>query len=328
MKVDAYASAPQYWRHIAPIWEALPDDVRGTCYITRTAHKAMHGESMNRLPKDRGGPVIVASFADSQVVRPRPRILVEHGAGQTYPECPRVKNHGSYSGGAGHEGTVLFLCPNDGVASRWRSRYPQALSVTVGAPVLDIPLTRSTRGGTGAGVVAVCFHWDGTRWCPEIGWAFPEYQTALRALVQKYPVIGHGHPRVMSALKSFYRRYDIQPVTDINEVFDRADVLLADNSSIAMEFAATDRPIVWMNSSKYRKNVCHGGRFWEWTAAGIECNSPRELEESVELALLDPVMTKSERRRIVKQVYTYLDGSATQRAVDAILKVIGEDNAA
>lgn len=81
-------------------------------------------------------PVVVGSGGDALVVRPRPVVLVEHGAGQTYDV-----EHTAYAGGPGREGVVLFLCPNDHVAQLNADRYPGARSVVVGSPRLDALLS-------------------------------------------------------------------------------------------------------------------------------------------------------------------------------------------
>lgn len=325
MKIDAYASNHQYWRHIKPIWEALPEENKGTLYLTGRASIQPNRDFKKILPpKNSFNPVIVASFHDTQAVWQRPRIYIEHGAGQTYPHCPKVSQHGSYSGGVGHDGTILFLCPREGVAQRWRRTYPDVPSVTVGAPVLDPWLTRSRPRGAGTGLVALAFHWDGIHWCNEMASAFKEYVPYLGLLSKFYKVIGHGHPRAINRFKPHYHKAGIPIEDDVDVVFDQADLLISDNSSIAMEFAATDRPIVWVDSRHYRPHVKHGGRFGEWDHIGPVCPHPRLINDYVSMGF-DGVSYRPIREKIVHQVYTYLDGSSTERAVRAILGVLDKE---
>ena len=119
MKVDAFSSLPHYSDHIRPIWEALPPPVRGQWWTPVNLPRS------ERL-------TIVASYRDAQTIG-RPYVLVEHGAGQSYQGI----TNGSYSGGEGHDRCVLFLCPSDRVAMRWRERYPDTPAVACGCPRLD-----------------------------------------------------------------------------------------------------------------------------------------------------------------------------------------------
>lgn len=74
---------------------------------------------------------IVAGYRDAQTIG-RPYVLVEHGAGQSYQGI----TNGSYSGGEGHDRCVLFLCPSERVAMRWRERY-DVPAIACGCPRLD-----------------------------------------------------------------------------------------------------------------------------------------------------------------------------------------------
>lgn len=118
LKVDAFSSLSHYSAHIRPIWEALPPSVRGQWWAPVNLPRS------ERL-------TIVASYRDAQTIG-RPYVLCEHGAGQGYTGV----TNGSYSGGEGHDRCVLFLCPSERVARRWRERY-DVPAVAVGCPRLD-----------------------------------------------------------------------------------------------------------------------------------------------------------------------------------------------
>ena len=325
--IDAFASEPHYAAHLRPIWEALPVDVRGTFYAKPQASRMLPGiETVCKYPK--GSRLLLAASAkDSVAYHRRPRVLLEHGAGQSYPGCQTLARSPSYAGGDSHDGTVLFLCPNDVVAWRWRHAYPTVRSAVVGCPRLDVwhstyrpPVDENRKP-----VVAVSFHWDASSLCPEAGWALPYFKEELYQLAQlpDVHVLGHGHPRVYEGLlKDFYLKWGIEPVQNFDDVLDRADLYVIDNSSTAFEFASTGRPILWLESPEYRRDVHHGGRFWDWADAGLHAH-PGQLLNKVREALADPAHVRVSREAVVSQVYAVRDGTSTARAVEEILRVAG-----
>lgn len=132
--LDGYASAAHYAAHLVPIWDALPAEVRGAFYAPRASDP--WGEPLPpRWPRDR--IVLVASYVDALKCRPRSLVYVEHGAGQAYPGDARSARNPSYSGGDSLENVILFLCPSETVAARWRERYPAVPVAVVGCPKLD-----------------------------------------------------------------------------------------------------------------------------------------------------------------------------------------------
>ena len=97
MTVHVYASRPHLWAHMAPIWDALPPEVRGGRYAPR-ADAPWADERLPRVPP--AGLWMIAAASDSAHMHMVPRIVyVEHGAGQSYAGIDSA----SYSGGRGHE---------------------------------------------------------------------------------------------------------------------------------------------------------------------------------------------------------------------------------
>lgn len=163
-KVDVYCTQPHYGNHLAPIWFGLPADRRGTWWAGGLCADRGNTEGVPnwRRGEPRGDhPCLVAGWMDENVVR-GPTIYLEHGSGQTYrgdPDSPHAATHESYSGSDGHDRTVLFLCPSETVADRWRTRYPNVPAVAVGAPKLDWWHSHPGAGGGGPHpVLAVTFH--------------------------------------------------------------------------------------------------------------------------------------------------------------------------
>lgn len=146
--IDAYASLPHYWQHIAPVFDALPPDLRGTVWAPR---QGCHwGRSLTTRPRrDPWGPVLVASYADAKRMAGRRLVYVEHGAGQSYVGI----DNGSYAGGSGLGDVVLFLCPSESVAERWRAAYPDATAAVVGCPRLDVFHRAMPIGITPTGII-------------------------------------------------------------------------------------------------------------------------------------------------------------------------------
>lgn len=299
------ASEPHYLDHLQPIWDKLPDE-----------HKREKG----------GDLILVGGYADVKYNPTKPYIYVEHGAGQSYiaPEdrdslrlFTSVQSY--YSGGKGHSFCKLFICPNEQVAQRWQTRYPDTPVAVVGSPRLD---HWHINNDPDEKTVAVTFHWDALfTGIPETASGFNHYWQSLIPTIrnwksQGWTVLGHHHPRY-PAVSQFWNSKEaldagVEPAT-ARDVLDRASVLVADNTSMQAEFLSLGRRVVWLNIPQYRRDVSHGGRFWDWPEmGGTQIESPDELTEldleSVPVASQHP--------------YSHNDGNASTRAKDAIINLI------
>lgn len=309
MQFDLVAEHPHYRDHLISIWNALPDQARGVDYGIGPA-------------PERGNVLLVAGYSDVKRHPHRSCVYVEHGAGQSYLGLP-LSVQPYYSGGPQHRNVLAYLCPNDEVAARWTRRYDRPAFV-VGCPKLD-PWHIGDRGKPEPRTVAFTFHWEppASVWTdvPELRSAFGFYssvihETIIRLKNDGWHVIGHAHPRQPS-LFNFWRESKIESaaveiVESSEEVLSRANVLIADNTSLQAEFLSLGRRVVWLNHPEYRTNVEHGGRFWNW---------PNQTGTSVfgisDLRNLDldyvPISTW--------HPYAYADGRATERAVEALLSL-------
>jgi hypothetical protein len=261
-------------------------------------------------PRDlegRTNPVIVAGYRDLLSANPRPVILLEHGAGQTYGGGTPA-----HAGGRNRGNVRLFICPSDRVAEMNQARYPHVPAAAVGTPVMDIHHRHLVRPE--AGTVGVAFHWNALT-APEARTAFPYFADSIVRLSRERTVIGHGHPRMERFLRDFYARNGITWVP-LDDLYRRAEVLVVDNSSVGWEFLSLDKPVVWLNAPWYRKDVEYGLRFWEFADAGVQVDAPEELPFSVAEALVD--LQRSRRHEVVPQVYAYTDGRASERAARVI----------
>ena len=301
--IDALATQPHYRAHLLPIWEALPE--------------ALRGRFLDHPSPDMAPTVMVAGYADYMRTRARRVIFVEHGAGQTYGE----PGHPCYSGGRGRERVALFICPSQRVAHRNTARYPSVPAVAVGGPNLDrwhaAPPTPEP------GLVGISFHWPAMV-APESRGAMTHYLQALEGLGRRFRVLGHAHPRIATAARRAYEKAGIPFTEDFAEVMDRCAVYAVDNSSTLYEFASTDRPVVVMDAPWYRRGVEHGLRFWEHADVGVRIGDPQDLGAAIEVALMDAPEVAARRRAITAQVYAYTDGHAAERAARAIAELPGE----
>lgn len=319
--IDLFATEPHFVDHLAPIWHALPE--RGDFVAHRIVRERAEGHGIELGEGDPERAVMVASWGDyKRAVRMGyERIAyVEHGAGQSYGGDPATVDHPGYPGGRGHIGDGLYLVPNEYSAARWRAAYPRADVVVIGCAKLD---TLPRKDPSGPTTVAISFHWP----CgvsPETRTVFSRYRPHLPALGESFLAIGHAHPRWGNdtTVRQAYANAGIEWVDDFAEVCRRADVYACDNSSTIFEFAATRRPVVLLDGPTYRRDVHHGGRFWDWATVGVRCEDPTDLVAAVALALEDTPDQQVERERVVDLVYPYRDDS-TARAVAAVMSWLG-----
>jgi hypothetical protein len=295
MRLDVLATREHYWHHLGPVWEALPEELRGTRHYALSP--AVRPE--NRPQR----AVLLCSAHDlTQAVRAGyERVAyLEHGIGQPYSGAA------GYPGGAGRDRVGLFLSPNATSAAADAARYPEAHVAVVGDPALEhLPHREAGQRP----VVAVSFHWDALG-APEMRSAYTHYRTALPALAERYTLIGHGHPRAWARLERVWRKLGVEPVARFEEVCRRAALYVADNTSTLYEFASTGRPVVVLNAPWYRRSVEHGLRFWQASGVGVHANEPGQLLGAVAVAMDDPGWQRELRERALRLVYANRRGAA------------------
>ena len=295
--IDAYAGHRHYLDHILPVWERVPEHLKGNIYTASDFGGV--GIATRRAPS-RGGPLIVAGYEDYRSHRARPIIYVEHGIGQSYDGDEASLRNPCYSGGSGLDRVVLFITPNDRVGHRWNAAYPQA-TVVVAAPA---PRPRQATGPRSRPVVAVTFHWDG-RLVPETRSAWAHYDAALDELARddRFELLGHGHPRIYARIARRWSALGVRSTPDLRQVLDEADLLVGDNTSALYQFAATDRPVVVLDAPWYRRDVDHGLRFWSHADVGVRIVDPAELANAIVVALADPPEVAQRRREISAELF-------------------------
>lgn len=315
MTITAIASRPHYLAHIAPVWDAL--GAPGRLQVDRDLLGHPDAVSRGAEAVRRGaGAALVAGYFDLFRARRMgygPFVLMQHGAGQSYHGDRRSAGNPAYAGGKGLDDVRLFLVPGADPAARFRAVYPDTRVASVG---LLRPL--AARVGDPDGTVAVTFHWP-CGLIPETGSAWREYRAALPALAERFHVIGHWHPRWGDNLRRQYEAVGIEPVASLDEVARRADVLVADNTSALFEWAATDRPVTLLNSTRYRRGVRHGMRFWDASVMGLQVDEPDRLPDAVHMSLVDPPGVRLARREVVRGVYAGDGAAAAAEAIAAVM---------
>jgi hypothetical protein len=261
----------------------------------------------------------------------RPVVFVEHGAGQTYVR-EDGSIHGGYSGGRNRNKVGLFICPNRDVAQRNLSAYPNSSVAIVGSPRLDdLFVSRRYRAKhqKRPESIGISFHWD-CQITPESGSAFGEFAEQIKHFVHYARVcgmdaIGHGHPKAWNYLSAYWYDQKVEPVKDWQEVVGLIDALFIDNSSIMFEAAALDIPMVLMESDKWRRNVNHGMRFWDYADLGPVVRPGDSLADAFEEAFDDRYAER--RRTVAREVYAIqpgLDFLASRSAALSILEWVEE----
>jgi len=306
LPIDAVAGRVHFLDHLAPVWAALSVERRGTFWVKPDVLEYAQLRGVDAVPLPGrdvpgNGPVLCAAYSDLEraAIRQRPLILMEHGCGLSFPE-----HHAGYAGGQGLRARVsLFIAPNEITAAKTRATFPTAPQVIAGTPKLDAwhqkPKKRRPRKPT----VAISFHWDGSRVCPEAGTAWPYYRDALPELATAYQLLGHGHPKIIDELAPEYERLGIEVVRDFEEILERADLYVNDCSSTLYEFASLDRPVVVLNAPWFRRDVDYGLRFWLYSDIGVECNEPTHLVDAVAEAWVDAPERQARRREISEALY-------------------------
>ena len=248
MKIHVVSGAEHTGAHAIAIHQHLPAELRGDVLVDRYARAPRHWH-----PSD---IVMAPSFTDIARARGHRVIYVEHGAGQSYVDAkPGFADY--YPGGRHPENVIAHIGPREDVVNRW-----DVPGFAAGAPICDPYELYSPER-----VAAITFHWTAPQGPPEAGTAFEHYAHRLFDIVQAlqdegYEVLAHHHPR-FTHLHSVWTRLGMR-VASVDEVRRRAQLLIADNTSLMYEMLYLYRDVIALNAPWYRRDVEHGLRFWQW----------------------------------------------------------------
>jgi hypothetical protein len=309
--IHQLATFSHYHRHLDPIFAALPDDLRGDVLDPRKPR-------LWQIPKT--DVVLIAGAIDIDYEYGCRQIYVEHGAGQSYIEIdPRSQPY--YHGGTHPENVIGYVAPSKKVADSWGRP-----AVAVGCPALDWHWARGIQGMHARKTIAITFHWDAVRVCPEARSALDHYIDHLPMIVgwakdRGHQFIAHAHPRDKMA-REMWKRINVEYVDDIDEVLQRASILIGDNSSVLYEAAALGIKTLVLNAPWYRRDVHHGLRFWDAVPG-------RQFDDAHELVAIDPSFDHSDgynidRREAVARAYALRPGGGGAKiAADFVVRLAG-----
>lgn len=305
MKLNFFASQPHYYDHIVPIWHALPAQLRGSFYCDAIVRQLRpECQAFTTTINLSSGLTLVASYHDYRRTLGQV-IYMEHGIGHTYSDQSPY-----YAGGKGKDRVVLFLNNNADTQTKNEATYPNVKQAIIGTPKLDNVPHKPITGRN----VCVAFHWD----CfiaPETRSAYDDYKGVLMDLSHQFDLCLHAHPKDKGVVEAYAKKIGVPFIRNFKDVMDQCDVYVNDNSSTMYEWLATSRPVVVLNSPKYRKDVHHGLRFWD-NVPGEQVDRPEELAQTIERALtIDGY--ELERMRIFTSLYPY-HPNATQRAIEVL----------
>lgn len=307
-RIAAYAATAWCQRHLQP--------------VTRAGGWHLHTDPRTPFA---GELVLVSSAADEKAALAAGAwgtVLMEHGAGQSYEDA-KLPADSVWRGGRGRaQGRRLFLAPGRLLARRHRAAHPEIPVEVIGSPTLDAWCGRVWLPTRSRPVVCLSGHWD-CQTLPETRSAWPWVKEALPELAAdpRWELLLHHHPferpAVLNEKRDICRQLGLRLESSWQCVLESADLFITDNSSTLYEFAATGRPVVALNPPWYRRSARHGLRFWQHVP-GLQVHDLSRLNATVAEALTDPPPIKALRQEAVLAAYTWLDGSATERAVRAI----------
>jgi hypothetical protein len=339
--IDFYGgSSLNYIDHMAPIWEALPPESRGSFIVNgqsffdyasaKGVEPILRGDYLKIVKERDSRPVLLVaglgSFPYIPGFMPKKVALLNHGAGQTWIEG----KHPSYAGGRGRNRFAMILEPGDIPAQAdEKVCHGQTLIRVVGCPKMDKHYPIKSKLRDNPPTVAIGFHHD-VFVNMESRSAFKHYSQYLPEFIKwakmsgEINLIGVGHPKAAwwRTLSRYWDKYGVEAIADWNEAMGRADLYIRDQHSTIYEFASLDRPVILLNAPWYRRNIEHGIRFWQYANVGIQVNNPDELIPAVRKALEDPPKQQELRHKAVNAVYKYMDGRSSERAANALLELL------
>lgn len=301
--------------------------------FARESHHARHGKAIAdkfELPveSDIGNItadyVVVFSYRDLKLVDDLGKkiIFCDHGTGLFYNEP-----HPSYAGSdLKRENVVLRLSPNKAHAKKETETITCPIEV-IGIPKLDRYAKKGYRIRKGTPRVAISFHFD-CKVNPETRSGFGYFKDILPILKHNFITYGHGHPRLIDLIEHHYRANAIPIKKDFyNEVLEKVDCYICDNSSTIWEFLITKKPVVLLTPPFYRKDIEHEGnpRFWKYANIGPEVTDPTKIVEAVNDAINNHEKYLPAILEAREEVLGFTDGECAERAYQAIIKHLGKE---
>ena len=310
--------------HLAPIWNALPQENKTKFIVPKTLYNYANDKLISNLisidnyesiPKlTKQDTNVVCSLHNYNQLKSTGKnvFYFEHGAGQIY-NC----DHASYASGGGRKNVKKYFATNQICHDAFIKNH-NAESYIVGCAKLD---QYSNRNWTKNNKICISFHWD-CKVVPETQTSFFYYKDYLKKLQNSLKelgieLVGHGHPHSWDIFKYFYTSLEIPIMKNFDDIIEQCDMYIVDNSSTLFEFAATGKPVVVLNCPLYRKNIKHGMRFWEFADIGPQVDNANDLNKIV-IDLYSNDTFKERRQEITNIIYPYM-GESTNRIIKYLI---------
>jgi hypothetical protein len=175
-------------------------------------------------------------------------------------------------------------------------------------------------------------------------WLFADERQRIMRLAQQYPQVHVVEPVPIGGGLGYYSGED---VSEKASMMAHADVFLTVYSTMVVEAAIHDRPIVsvcidaprgWGYTRRFylRKYSLALSRIGDWpthdrfrrSGAGRVVFDRRQLAEAVAGYLRDPSTDRQARSQFVAREITHIDGSAGARTAEALLALMGQGGGA
>lgn len=118
----------------------------------------------------------------------------------------------------------------------------------------------------------------------------------------------------------FYRSLKDYPITE--PILYATDVLITDYSSIANDFIVLNRPIIYLDKGLPEDRFI----FKLSERGGFVVKSDHEMMDRLKKVLSDPMKSmdeiKGEREKYIRTIYKYLDGKASERCANEIMRLL------
>ena len=111
-------------------------------------------------------------------------------------------------------------------------------------------------------------------------------------------------------------------IDDPNPYLWLTDILISDLSGIITDFMVLDRPIIYIDPDE-KLDAWDGSDMPKNFRVGHIVKTPEELFEAIDDSINNPERFSEARRVLTSKIFYSLDGKATDRAVDEILKFAG-----
>ena len=326
MKFDFLARQAYYVDHLAPIWNTLQPQQRGSFFCLGTEVQTYAAKKLSNpmfgTYVDEGDcgeyPILTAAYGDAVRAADhdegRQVILLEHGAGLTFGKA-------AYADGTGQRYKMAMIpVQSQYVLQKVHPEVSQVPHPIIGVPKMDkwfidfshehVMPKRPT--------VALTFHHGDQHSRPaEVGSAWEHYIDVLPLLGKRYRLLVHAHPSSAVAVKEACALWGIEMLEDYDEVFRQADILVNDCGSAAYEFCATGKPVILLNAPWFDRKARWGIRFWDYANIGLQVDEPEQLEQAIERVMLAPDEHRVNRHRMVHDLFAYF-GASTLRMLNVL----------